>query len=150
MISKLLNAKYRIEDTLEKFLAPFTLLAIRLYMGWIFFKSGKLKLDNYLNDNWDFTVYLFEEEHPVPFLSPDVAAVLGTGGELLFPILLVLGICGRCGAAGLLFMTAIIEFTYKSLPEHHMWALLLLVILTFGSGKISIEHFIRKRFDKNN
>jgi uncharacterized membrane protein YphA (DoxX/SURF4 family) len=43
-------------------------------------------------------------------------------------------------------MTAVIEFTYMSYPQHQMWALLLLVILTFGSGKISIEHIIRQRF----
>ncbi len=150
MISKILNTKYALEDKLQNILAPLTLLAIRLYVGWIFFKSGQLKLDSYFNGNWDFTVFLFKEEHPVPLLSPEVAAVLGTGGEILFPILLVLGICGRCGAAGLLAMTAVIEFTYKALPEHQMWALLLLAVLTFGSGKISIEHFIRKRFEKKN
>jgi putative oxidoreductase len=146
MIKRILARKDNIETKLQEYLSPFVLLLIRLYMGWVFFKSGWAKFSNYLNDNWDLTIYLFQEEHPVPILPADVAAVVGTAAELIFPALLVLGICGRCGALGLLFMTAVIEFTYMSYPQHQMWALLLLAILAFGSGKISIEHIIRQRF----
>jgi len=139
---------YNITEKFQNLATPIALLLTRLYMANIFFKSGWSKFSNYLNDNWDTTVFLFQEEHPVPFLSADVAAVVGTGGELIFSILLALGLFGRFGAIGLLFMTAVIEFTYMSYPVHQMWALLLLVILTFGSGKFSIDAVIRKAFAK--
>ena len=45
----------------NKGLSPLLDLAIRLYMANIFFASGRLKLDNYLNNDWGSTVFLFEE-----------------------------------------------------------------------------------------
>lgn len=130
----------------EKFGQPLVLLAARLYVANIFLKSGMLKFQNYLDGNWENTVFLFEEEHPVPYLSPDIAAVLGTGGELLLPILLIFGAGTRFAALGLLFMTAIIEFTYRHFEIHEFWALLLAVSLVFGAGKISIDYFIKRKF----
>ncbi|PIR33999.1 MAG: hypothetical protein COV36_01750 [Alphaproteobacteria bacterium CG11_big_fil_rev_8_21_14_0_20_44_7] len=145
------------------FTSPFLLLGVRLYVAWIFFKSGKLKLDYYLQDNWDTVIYLFEEEHPVilrkdiaeslgvepiQFLSAENAAVMGTAGELVFSVLLAFGLGGRFAALALLFMIGVIEFTYKALPEHDMWALLALVILVFGAGKFSIDYIIRHFFSK--
>ena len=65
------------------------LLALRLYVSWQFLKSGWLKLQD-----WDTTRFLFEEEYHVPLLSPSVAAVLGTAGELVFPLALAIGLLG--------------------------------------------------------
>ena len=67
---------------LIKYFSPLVDLTIRLYMANIFFKSGWLKFQNYMNDDWDSTIFLFTEVHPVPYLSPETAAVLGTAGEL--------------------------------------------------------------------
>lgn len=144
----IIKCKLAMFEKLETCLGPLLLLAIRLYVAWIFFKSGWLKLESYLNGNWDLTIYLFTEEHPVPFLSPEIAAFLGTGGELLFPALLALGIAGRFGALGLLAMTAVIEFTYKALPVHDMWALLLAVILIYGPGRLSVDYYLKRWFLK--
>src|SRR5690606_1312933 len=87
-------------DFLEKYGSPLLLLGVRLYMANIFFKSGWLKFENYLNGQWDNTLMLFEYEHPVvlrediakslgiepiELLPHDVAAVLATGGEIILP-----------------------------------------------------------------
>ena len=49
-------------------LQPLALLAARLYVAWVFFASGLIKIDN-----WETTLFLFELEYAVPFFSPVVA-----------------------------------------------------------------------------
>ena len=129
--------------------SPLLDLTIRLYMGNIFFKSGWLKFSNFLDGHWDNTIYLFENAHPVPFLQPDVAAVLGTAGETMLPILLAFGLFGRFAAAGLILMTAVIQFgipmEYElQNPLHYFWMLLLAVILIKGPGRLSLDYVVAK------
>ena len=59
---------------------------MRLYVGKVFLVSGWLKLSR-----WDSTLALFENEYHVPVLSPHVAAVMATLGELGFSTLLIAG-----------------------------------------------------------
>ena len=72
-------------------------LAVRLWLAKIFFVSGVLK-----TVNWEVTVFLYANEHPVPGLEPATAALIGTGIELLCPILLVFGLATRFAAIPLL------------------------------------------------
>ena len=131
-------------------LAPALDLTIRLYMANIFFKSGWLKFKNFLNDDWGNTVFLFELEHPIPGIPTDIAAIMGTAGELILPILLALGLFTRFGAAGLIIMTAAIQFLVPDYdhPQHYLWMLLLAVPLFYGPKILSIDYwmvkFIRK------
>lgn len=73
--------------------APAIDLLIRLWVANVFWKSGLTKIAT-----WDSTLYLFEYEYAVPLLSPEVAAVIGTGVELAMPILLVVGLATRLSA----------------------------------------------------
>jgi putative oxidoreductase len=129
----------RVIDALETWLAPVVDLGVRLAVGAAFFQS------------WDTTLALFENEYSVPVLPPEVAAYAGTFTELFFPVLLVLGLGGRF-AAGVLFVFNIIAvISYADLSEagimqHQYWGLLLLVTLLHGPGRLSIDHFIRRRF----
>jgi len=131
---------------LERYAAPFLDLGIRLWVAQVFFMSGLTKIQS-----WDSTLSLFENEYQVPFLPPEIAAYAGTFTELFFPVLLVLGI-GTRFAAGVLFVFNIIAvLSYPDLGEvglkdHHYWGLLLLITLIHGPGKISVDHFIRRRF----
>ncbi len=133
-----------VANILNQYADPMVRLALRLFVANIFFASGWLKFSNYLNDNWAATIYLFTDEHPVPFLPPAVAAVLGTGGELAFSILLAFGLFGRFAALGLLIMTAVIQFTYQASNEHILWALCLATILSGGAGALSIDGAMHK------
>ncbi|MBM5811915.1 MAG: DoxX family protein [Gammaproteobacteria bacterium] len=125
-------------------LQPLLLLGLRLWVGWQFLKSGWLKLAD-----WDTTLLLFQQEYRVPLLSPAAAAVAGTAGELLFPVLLTLGLWGRLAAIGLSAVNALAVFAYAhvllqdgfeaALGQHCLWGLMLLVVAVFGPGRWSID-----------
>ncbi|HCQ70986.1 MAG: hypothetical protein CL570_03030 [Alphaproteobacteria bacterium] len=126
-----------------------TLFVMRLYMADIFLKSGMLKVKSILNGQFDNVVYAFTQYHPVPFLPPNIAAILGTGGEIILPILLAAGFMGRLGAAGLLFMTCIIQFAVPSSygiahPQHYLWMMILAGLLFHGMGRISVDYWLAK------
>jgi putative oxidoreductase len=88
-------------------LRPLLLLGTRLWVSWVFLKSGWLKLTT-----WDSTLELFRYEYQVPLLPPGVAALAATIGELLFPTLLVLGLFTRIGALGLFAVNVMAVVSY--------------------------------------
>lgn len=118
-------------------------LLLRLWIGNIFWKSGLTKIGN-----WETTVSLFADEYKVPLLSPNLAALMATGVELAAPLMLLFGLATRINALALLVMTAVIEFSYMSFPAHQAWALVLLVLLTTGAGKLSIDHLLLGYFNR--
>ncbi len=149
-INSLISPLRKFSDCL---LSPLFDLGVRLFMANIFFHSGWLKFENYLNDDWESTLFLFEEIHPLPILPPSCAAVLGTSAELLLPILLAFGLFGRVGAVGLLIMTAAIQFAVPAEygvqnPDHYFWMFLLGMIFLKGPGKLSLDHLITKWMQK--
>jgi putative oxidoreductase len=127
---------------LEQWVTPLFDLGIRLYVASVFLRSGWLKLAD-----WGSTLYLFENEYHVPLLPPHAAAVLGTTGELGLPVLLVLGLAGRFGAAGLSVVNLIAAVSFPDisdlgLQDHLLWGMLLLVTLLHGPGKISLDRWV--------
>jgi putative oxidoreductase len=141
----------------EKYLAPLALLWARFYIARVFWKSGQTKIANL-----DTAARLFEWEYiskwqensksifgmDLSWTVPDpvIGATLATFAELGFPVLLVLGLGARFGALGLLGMTATIElFIYPGTTEHYYWMTILLLLVAVGPGKISIDHFLRKK-----
>jgi len=125
--------------------SPVLDLVIRLDVANAFFKSGLTKIES-----WDKTVFLFQEEYHVPILPPEVAAFLGTFGELVFPVLLVLGLGGRFAALSLFVVNAVAVISYwhvlgsneAALMSHFYWGVLLLVTLLHGPGKLSVDHWL--------
>jgi putative oxidoreductase len=123
-------------------------LVIRLDVAQVFLRSGLLKIRN-----WDGTLYLFSNEYRVPVLPPELAAWLGTFGELFFPPLLAIGLATRFAALSLSIfnVVAVISFWHvlhdneAALASHFYWGLLLLVTLTHGPGKLSVDHLLTKR-----
>lgn len=93
-------------------LSPVLDLGIRLWVANVFWKSGLTKIAS-----WDTTLALFENEYDVPLLSPDVAALLGTGAELLLPVLLVFGLGTRFAAAALFLFNIVAVISYPDLSE---------------------------------
>ena len=93
-------------------LQPLAALAARVYVAQVFFLSGLTKLRD-----WGTTVALFTDEYKVPLLSPTVAAVLGTAGELVLPVLLVLGLVGRFSAIGLFVVNAVAVIALIKKPQ---------------------------------
>lgn len=129
---------------LEQWLTPLFDLAIRLYIASVFFRSGWLKLAD-----WQTTLLLFQNEYQVPLLSPTLAAVLGTAGELALPVLLALGLAGRFGAAGLSVVNLVAVSAFPDISDlgrqdHLLWAMLLLVTLLHGPGKLSLDAWVKR------
>lgn len=126
-------------------------LAARVYVSWQFLKSGWLKLSS-----WDVTLSLFRDEYHVPLLPPALAAVMGTAGELIFPILLILGLAGRLSALGLFAVNAMAVVSYAhvlysegfeaALGQHYLWGFILLMLAIYGSGALSADHALEKRY----
>ncbi len=123
------------------------LAALRIWVGWEFFKSGWLKVTN-----WDSTLFLFREEYHVPLLPSNIAAVLGAGGELVFPVMLWLGIASRIGAVGLSAVNAMAVIAYAhvlfaegfeaALGQHYLWGLALMVLIVHGPGRVSTDQWL--------
>jgi len=133
----------RLLDPLQSLFA----LGARLYVSWQFLKSGYLKVTS-----WDSTLYLFENEYHTPVLSPHAAAVAGAFGELFFPALLVLGLLGRLSAIGLFAVNAMAVISYSrvllaegseaALGQHILWGTLILFLIIYGPGKLSVDHLL--------
>ncbi len=120
---------------------PMSLLefGMRLAVGATFFRSGMNKLESF-----NTAIALFRDEYRLPLLPPDVAAYIGTTIELTAPVLLVLGVFARLGAAALLVMTLTIQFLVypENWPEHLMWASILAYVLSRGPGALSIDRLV--------
>ena len=118
-------------------------LVLRLGVALAFWRSGNVKIAS-----WGSTLQLFASEYRVPLLPPELAAWLATAVELTTPVLLLLGLFTRLGAAAMLGMTLVIQlFVYpENYPDHLLWAGPLLYLVLRGPGALSIDHLIRRHF----
>ena len=119
------------------------LLLGRVAVAAIFYLSGRTKVEGLLTIK-PSTYELFRTEYALPLLPPELAAHMATTAEHLFPLLLVLGLCTRGAALGLLGMTAVIEiFVYPDAwPTHLSWAALLLPLVAKGGGKWALDRLV--------
>ncbi len=148
-MSGLLNTVTRLWKqaiTIIDSLQVFFLLAVRLYIGKVFIDSGLTKINDFSS-----TISLFENEYKVPVLSPMVAAVSGTAAELILPTLLVLGVASRPTAVALFFFNMVACYSYPDImpagiKEHEMWGFMMLVIVFFGPGRISLDRWLQKKY----
>jgi len=123
-----------------------TQLVLRLALAVPFWKSGMLKWHGLFQLN-DTAIDLFTEEFklhlpggPYPFPHPELFAFVSGCGEVMFPVLLVLGLGTRFAALGLLLMTFVIELTVPDgWPIHLTWAAMALGIAAWGPGRVSID-----------
>jgi putative oxidoreductase len=139
-----LPAAIRLAERATLPLEPLLLLATRVYVSWQFLKSGWLKLGN-----WETTRFLFEEEYHTPLLPPLVAAIAGTAGEIVFPVLLIVGLLGRYAAAGLFIVNVMAVVSYShvlltegfeaALAQHYLWGFMLLVVIVAGPGRWALD-----------
>lgn len=123
---------------------PLFALLARAYVAQVFFLSGLTKLRD-----WDITLALFQDEYKVPFLPTEVAAFMGTTGELVLPVLLLLGLGGRFAALGLLVVNAVAvislsEVAPAALQQHITWGVLLVALAVYGVGKCSVDTYLLK------
>ena len=149
LIDALINPKSVLSRALDA-LQPAFALGSRIYVSWVFLKSGYLKLSD-----WESTVALFEYEYHVPLLPPTFAAILGTAGELVFPVLLILGLFGRMSALGLQAVNVLAVISYShvlfqegfaaAIGQHYLWGYILAVLALYGPGAWSLDNWLLGR-----
>ena len=143
-LSRMLQARDALERLMNTLQTPAALLA-RLFVAQVFFASGLTKLRD-----WDITLALFMDEYKVPLLSPQIAAWLGTAGELGLPVLLVVGLGGRFAALGLSVVNAVAvvslaEIAPAALQQHFTWGVLLAGLAIYGGGRWSLDALLRAK-----
>jgi putative oxidoreductase len=143
----------RVPESIILFLGRFSIAAI-------FWMSAQTKIEGFAFNfitgefQWglphlsDSVVALFADEYRLPLIPPQIAAVSTAIAEHIFSILLLLGLASRFAALALLFMTATIEiFVFPdAYPTHGVWATVLLLIITRGPGRFSIDHLIKRYY----
>lgn len=134
----------RFEKVLQS-VSPAVDLGVRLYIAWVFFKSGLLKVQS-----WESTLALFEYEFAVPLFSPVAAAYLGTAAELGLPVLLALGLAGRFAALSLFVFNLVAVISYPDLSDvgrqhHFYWGMLLAMLAVHGPGLLSADGWLSRR-----
>jgi putative oxidoreductase len=130
-----------------------TQLVLRVALSVPFWQSGVLKWDGFLQLN-PTAILLFTSEFqlhlpggPYPYPAPAVMAFLSGSAEIVFPILLVLGLFTRFAALGLFVMTIIVELTIPTgWPIHITWAAMALALMTWGAGPISLDYLGKRYF----
>jgi len=148
-IVRQLRALDKILDPLQ----PLFALGTRWWVSWQFLKSGMLKISD-----WEGTLFLFQEEYHTPVLSPLLAALLGTLGELFFSVLLILGLFGRPAAVGLLAVNVMAVVAYAhvlltpgfeaALGQHYLWGFMLVMLAVYGPGRLSLDNWLVSRFGR--
>ena len=96
------------------------------------------------------TISFFKDDYKVPVISPEIAANLATYSELLFPILLVLGLLTRPAALALFILNAVALYSLYTAgwaqPIHNwihaFYGAFLLMIFVYGPSKLSIDSWI--------
>ncbi|MBL4595944.1 MAG: DoxX family protein [Robiginitomaculum sp.] len=164
MIGFIKKAYCGFENFTTNKLPSFADLAMRLVIARMFFKAGWVKLKDqesatdlfqyeWLGDeNW-WMLLIGAEEIPRTFAM--LLGLLATAGEIILPVLLVLGLFTRFAATGLMVMTlVIITLIYPVWTEdglaywwndHAWWAVILLALMAFGGQKFSLDHWLKSR-----
>ena len=128
------------------------LLVLRLFAAYEFWESGMQKWNG---ENWFAEI---NDQFPFPFnLLPDgVNWNLAMWAELVFPVLLLLGLATRLSALGLIIVTGVAWAAvhagvgYNVCDNGYKMALIYIVvlipILLQGAGCLSLDALLKKRF----
>ena len=141
---------------------PYSLLAFlaRFSIAAVFWQSGQTKVQgfaiNIISGTYQFggaqladgVVDLFESEYHLPMLPPELAATLAALGEHVFPVFILLGLATRWSSLALLAMTLVIQcFVYPgAYATHGVWASVLLLLISQGPGKWSLDHWLARKY----
>lgn len=145
-------------DILNAIPHSFIAFLARFAIAAVFWSSGQTKVDGFalnfitgeFNLGWlhlsDTAIFLFREEYKLPFLPPNLAALMATTAEHVLPMLLLLGLATRFSALGLLVMTLVVQiFVYPgAYATHATWAAVLLYLIARGPGWFSTDQLMAR------
>lgn len=145
---------------LERIPHTFVALVARFSIAAVFWNSGQTKVEGLAVDivtgqfrfGWPrlsaSAVDLFRDEYRLPWLAPELAAVLAATAEHVFPVLLLVGLGTRLSALALPAMTLVIQlFVYPgAYATHGTWAAVLLLLAARGPGALALDHWLARRW----
>ena len=140
----------RADRVLAAIPAALPLLLLRVALAIPFWRSGLTKWDGLLNLS-SGARYLFTQEFKLHILgqafaypAPLTMAFLAGLGEVVLPVLLVLGLGTRFAALGILGMTIIIQLTVPDglINFHLPWFAMALALVVYGAGSLSLDRLI--------
>ena len=146
MVRQLTDLGHRMSDPVTSGLGPVALLALRLPVAIVFWRSGRAKVEGWnIFSVSDSQYFLFREEFGMPM--PELTAHMTAIAEHILPILLVLGLLTRLSALGMFVMTLVIQFFVfpDAWPVHMFWAAILFAVMVLGPGRISLDRVFFKR-----
>ncbi|WP_338722337.1 DoxX family protein [Devosia sp. XK-2] len=150
IIDRLHGFWQRLDTGLGSVPSALPLLALRVALAIPFWRSGLTKWDGFFNLSTGAR-YLFEQEFRLhilgqafPYPAPLAMAFLAGIGELVLPVLLVLGLGTRLAALGIIGMTIIIQLTVPDgLVNFHLpWFAMALALLVYGGGTLSADRLL--------
>jgi len=127
------------------------MLGLRLLLAYEFWQSG---VEKFRGDNWFADI---QDAFPFPFnLVPvEFSWQLSTGVELIAPVMLVLGLGTRFWAFSLLILDVVAWQAVHAGNGYNvcdngfklplMYLLMLIPLVVSGPGKLSIDHWMRRR-----
>jgi putative oxidoreductase len=143
----------RADDLIAAIPASLALLVLRVALAVPFFRSGLTKWDGFLSVSPgtrflfanEFKLHIFGQAYAYPF--PLLMAWAASIGEIVLPILLVIGLFTRFAALGLFVMTIIIQLTVPAgwANFHLPWAAMALALMVYGGGPSPSMNSIRAR-----
>ena len=126
------------------------LLVLRLFAAYEFWESGMQKWNG---ENWFAEI---QDQFPFPFslFSPDANWYVAMGTELLFPVLLLLGLFTRFSAFALMVLTAVAWYAVHAGNGYNigqggyklslMYIVMLLPLLGQGAGALSLDYLWKR------
>lgn len=131
------------------------LLAIRLLLAWEFWEAGVQK---FTGENWFINI---RENFPFPFsvVPVDMSWFLTTWSELLGAVALVIGLGTRFFSVSLIILTIVAWVSVHSGNGYNvcdngyklplMYLVMFVPLLLSGPGKLSLDHWLARRFMAN-
>ena len=128
---------------------PHALIAVlgRLAIGLMFWNMWRAKVRG-LNifEVSGSTLDQFRS-HRLPYIPAETGALALQVAEHVLPALLIIGFATRFSALGLLILTVGMQvfFNPDAYLLHGAWAAILLMLMKYGPGKISLDYLIYRR-----
>ena len=131
----------------------FSMLLLRLFLAWEFWRAGQQKLNG---RNWFDNIV---DDFPFPFnaIPTDISWFLATWTEVIGAIGLAVGLATRFWAFSLIILDVVAWYSVHAGNGYNVcsngfmlpliYLLMLLVLLFSGAGKLSIDYVI-ERFRK--
>lgn len=145
-IDKVIKSYHLTFDVFSKYSEPLFALVLRYAVFTQFFWAGWLKVTDIMNGQWSRVVFLFRYEYKVPLLPPEIAAGLATFNEVVFPILILVGLATRFSSLIMFFTALMIELTYQTHLQHLWWMTMTAYLVIRGAGVLSPDYLIRRKY----